>query len=304
MTNNITKVKYKGQEYEFNFDKTGDYPYIVCDCRRKYFRACKKCGENIFYGLKTDLIRRLSGNCMACRDFSGKNHPMFGRKHSELTKDKLRNYRKGTILSEETKQKIRLKMSGKNHPFFGKKHTKETKEKISKANSGENSACFGRTGELHPFFGKHHTESVKLRISESNSGKRTGIENPAKRKDVRTKIRTSHNKRRESLYCGQSSPNFNVDACNYMDMLNKTHGWNLVHAMNGGEFYIKDLGYWVDGYDKARNIVVEYDEPRHYKNGELKDSDVIRQNEIIAHLNCEFYRYDFSKKILIKITSN
>lgn len=39
--------------------------------------------------------------------------------------------------------------------------------------------------------------------------------------------------------------------------------------------------------------MVEYDEKRHYKaNGQLKEKDVRRMNEIINHLKCLFYRYD------------
>lgn len=301
---NMTNVKYNGKEYCVNFDRTMDYPYILCDSKRKYFRVCKKCRNFMFYGLKTDLIRRLEGNCMGCRDFSGEKHPMFGRKHTLGSKDKIRVARIGKKLTQETKDKIRLKVSGEKHPMYGKHHTEDTKKKISKANSGDNAPCMGRVGKLHPFFGKRHTEDTKKKISLANSGKRMGESNPTRREEVRDKIRLSHNKRREELYGGQSSPNFNVDACLYMEELNLKNGWNLTHAMNGGEHYIKELGYWVDGYDKSRNIVVEFDEPRHYKNGKLIEKDEFRHNKIISHLNCEFYRYNSSKKILVKITSN
>lgn len=304
MSINMTKIKYNEIEYYVNFDRTKNYPYILVDSKRKYFRRCKKCENFMFYGLKTDLIRRLNGNCMACRDFSGKKHPMYGKKHTVESKNKMRDIKIGKKLSNETKNKISLKNCGKNHPMYGKHHTEDTKKKISQSNSGDNAPCMGRSGTRHPFFGKHHTEDAKKKISGSNSGKRTGELNPAKRDEVRNKIRMSHNKRREQLYNGQSAPNFNIEACRYLDELNIKNGWNLIHAMNGGEYYIKELGYWVDGYDKDKNIVVEYDEPRHYKNGKLTEKDEARHKKIISHLNCEFYRYNYSKKILVKITSN
>lgn len=75
-----------------------------------------------------------------------------------------------------------------------------------------------------------------------------------------------------------------------MDEINVKNGWNLLHARNGGEQFI--CGYWLDGYDKIKNIVVEYDESFHYPYGKLREKDVIRQNRIIALLNCEFWRYD------------
>jgi very-short-patch-repair endonuclease len=59
--------------------------------------------------------------------------------------------------------------------------------------------------------------------------------------------------------------------------------------MNGGEHYLKDLGYWVDAYDKDKNVVIEYDEGQHNKK---KDADVRRMNEIKQKLGCKFLRYD------------
>jgi hypothetical protein len=91
---------------------------------------------------------------------------------------------------------------------------------------------------------------------------------------------------------GSIVPRYNYKACKFFDDLSKEHNWNLRHAENGGEFYIKDLGYFLDAYDKNRNIVVEYDEPQHYKNGVLIKKDKIRQEEIIDLLECKFYRYN------------
>lgn len=92
-------------------------------------------------------------------------------------------------------------------------------------------------------------------------------------------------------------PNYNPKACNFFDKLNKERGWNLQHALNGGE--AKILYYFVDAYDKNRNIVVEYDEHRHkYYN---KQKDEKRQKEIINHLNCDLYRYDEPNNLLLQI---
>lgn len=86
---------------------------------------------------------------------SGVNNPMYGRKHSEEAKLKIRNKRLGKssikghkksdehkrklrdanlgkIMSQETKDKIKAFMS-KNHPMRGIKHSDETKEKFRKA---------------------------------------------------------------------------------------------------------------------------------------------------------------------------
>lgn len=172
---------------------------------------------------------------------------------------------------------------GDHNPMFGKHHTEELKEEISKLNSGRKRTekqkleqSIRMTGEKHPLFGKHHSEESKQKIGMKN--------------------RLLQNKKRCYSY-----PRFNPIACKYFDELNKQNGWNLQHAMNGGEYYIKELGYWVDAYDKERNIIVEYDEPPHYtKRGQLKQKDVKRMLKIKEFLKCDFYRYNEKNKSLVK----
>ena len=68
--------------------------------------------------------------------------------------------------------------------------------------------------------------------------------------------------------------------------------------MNGGEFYIKELGYWVDGYDKDKNVVIEIDEKRHFDiNGNLHKKDIKRQDEIMDLLKCKFIRLKLQENI-------
>lgn len=52
-------------------------------------------------------------------DNHGENNPMFGRHHSDISKEKMR------------KQKIQSYL-GEGNPFYGKKHSLETKMKTSK----------------------------------------------------------------------------------------------------------------------------------------------------------------------------
>jgi len=84
------------------------------------------------------------------------------------------------------------------------------------------------------------------------------------------------------------SPMFNRRACEYFDKLNEELEWNGQHALNGGEIVL--AGYFVDFYDKTRNIVVEYDEPHHEKPS-VKSKDVRKQEDIIRSTDCQFFRY-------------
>jgi len=90
---------------------------------------------------------------------------------------------------------------------------------------------------------------------------------------------------------GQVCPNYNPLACKRIIEYGEEHGYNFQHAENGGEYHIKELGYWVDGYDKEKNVVIEIDEPAHFdKNGNLSKKDLERQKEIEDFLGCRFIR--------------
>ena len=60
----------------------------------------------------------------------------------------------------------------------------------------------------------------------------------------------------------------------------------------------------MDAYDKEKNIVLEYDEPKHYEdvdNNILTKHDLERQTQIIDHLHCEYWRYNEKTKVLWKV---
>lgn len=63
-------------------------------------------------------------------DYSGKNHPNYGKHLSEETKKKICEAHKGKKLSEETKKKLSEAHKGEKNHFYGKHHTEETKEKM------------------------------------------------------------------------------------------------------------------------------------------------------------------------------
>lgn len=104
----------------------------------------------------------------------------------------------------------------------------------------------------------------------------------------------------ENLKGKHTWANYNPTSCEYFDKLNLKNNWQLQHALNGGE--VKILNYFLDAYDKKRNIVIEYDESYHYdKYGNLKQKDVLRQQRIITHLGCKFFRYNEKIKELYEV---
>lgn len=142
----------------------------------------------------------------------------------------------------------------------GKTHSEETRKKLSNANKG-----------------KKLSEEIKKKISDGNRGKTHTHE-------AIQKMRVSTLTRLEKTI-GQISPRYNPEACKVIDEYGKLHGYNFQHAENGGEFYIKELGYWVDGYDKEKNVVIEYYEKHHDRQ---QDKDIQRQQEIVDFLKCKF----------------
>jgi len=118
-------------------------------------------------------------------------------------------------------------------------------------------------GKGNPFYGRKHTEETKR------------------------KIRLSSIKVLQERFGGGICPRFNPLACTRIDEYGKQHGYNFQHALNGGEHHIKELGYWVDGYDKEKNAVIEYYEKSHRRTKE-RARDEQRTKEIIDLLGCKF----------------
>ena len=154
------------------------------------------------------------------------------------------------------------------NPMQGKRHSEESKRKMSKNSKGKGLWSEERKKDwselmstsANPFYDKTHSREIVDRIMRR-----------------RRKIFEKHGK--------QFIPNFNPKACKAIDEYGKEHGFNFQHALNGGEFYIEGLGYWVDGYDKEKNVVVEYYEKGHKA---TMRQDKERMHKIEEHMNCKF----------------
>jgi hypothetical protein len=85
-------------------------------------------------------------------------------------------------------------------------------------------------------------------------------------------------------------PPYNRKACEYFNLMMQDSDFFIQHAMNFGEFHIKELGYFVDGYDAENNIVYEWDEKRHYEDNITIEKDLRRQSQIMEYLGCKFVR--------------
>ncbi len=80
---------------------------------------------------------------------------------------------------------------------------------------------------------------------------------------------------------GQIVPNYNLKSQEYFKKFDEEHNTSGRYALNGGEFQIKDLGYFPDYINFDLKLIIEWDEKHHYDcDGNLKKKDVQRQREI------------------------
>jgi hypothetical protein len=85
-------------------------------------------------------------------------------------------------------------------------------------------------------------------------------------------------------------PPHNPKACEIIEKYGEKHDYNFQHAENGGEYHIKELGYWVDGYDEKQNVIFEYYEKWHRRTCHRK-RDKKRRKEIISYMDYKFIEY-------------
>ena len=83
-----------------------------------------------------------------------KEHNAFkkGRRHSEETRKKMSEAKKGKYIGEK-------------HPMYGKHPSEETRKKMSEAKKGK------YIGEKHPVYGKHLSEVHKNKLSDAHKGR-------------------------------------------------------------------------------------------------------------------------------------
>lgn len=144
------------EQADFYYSNTGaKHAAWLCEC---------DCG-NLTTVVAGSLTSKNTQSCGCLLSESGKartgeNNPMWGKKHTEETKEKFksRNY-----------------LKGENHPSFGMKFSEETCKRMSDARKGigwteetratmMKSMCYG---EDHHRFGKSHPPELLKQISES-----------------------------------------------------------------------------------------------------------------------------------------
>lgn len=130
----------------------------------------------------------------------------------------------------------------------GRKHSDATLSKMR----GSGNGMYGvhRYDNLNPFYGKRHAEESRRRMRVAACLRVISLQRASNG-------RVNNVGKREGAYFSK---------------LEQDNGWNGVYfAKCGNQHFVDHVGYFVDYYEPFYNIVVEYDESRHYKNGMLKE---------------------------------
>lgn len=228
----------------------------------KWTRNCPKCQKLVEYKNKYTYLKSENNNkiCGYCSR----------QKTGIKNKDKSR--------TQGFKENLALKM--KDHPSL--KNNPQRNSKISKKLKGRDTSYI---------WGNYKKETIQC-LTCNNI-----VESQKHRSD-------SHhfcNKKCQKEYYFNNKiwkPKFNPKACSIIEEYGKMNGYNFQHALNGGEYRIKKLNYWVDGYDIEKNIVIEYNE-KHHIYPLQKEKDKIRRENIIKTLKCKFIIIYYNQNIEI-----
>lgn len=252
---------------------------------KEWKRSCPKCNNEIVYSNQYRLAYAIRDKtwCHKCWRFKRKNSTISNfSKDCPKCGDKV--YLKTKYSLQRSLETNAVCHSCADRGNNGRLQSKEEKER--------------RAIKLR---GQKRSIEIRKRISNSKRGKRNPRFNDHSFKSIehRRKIRLGCIKTlqtRLKLVGKIVSPAFNPDACNAIDEYGRRHEYAFQHALNGGEYYIEELGYWVDGYDKQKNVVVEFYEREHNRSAR-KIKDRRRQIEIIDFLKCKFIIIHENKEI-------
>jgi hypothetical protein len=277
----LKKCKFCGMEFE----SYGHFGKVFCskDCsnkskqNKKIIKKCDFCNIK-FESLTSKNQKFCSPKCY--HDFTvGKPNGQKGKIISKETKEKIKKTLTGYKHTEESKQKMSRASKGEKNGFWGKHHTIESGKKMSESRKGE------KNSNYHKIFSEETRNKMSINAKKQGLGQLNLGKNHSK--ESKRKMRLSAIKRIENTK-GQINPNYNIEACKFFDELNKKFNLIGLHAEHVGEVYISKLGYWVDYYEPFLNLVIEWNEERHYKNNKLKEREINRQEEIQDLLKCEF----------------
>jgi len=209
------------------------------------------------------------GESFVCKGNSNRKyingHAARNRKHSKDSIEKMKQAKLG-------------KKRGSYIEQYGEIKSEEIRKKQSISNKGKNKTqvevriCI----QCHQEYEVKITSKKKICSQQCYTDYKKGKPKPAFTKKHKQNMRIGAINRIKKNK-GQCLPNYNPKACKFFKSYDKKHNTSGLHAENGGEFYIKELGYYPDYINFEKKIIMEYDEKYHEKQ---KEKDLDRQKQI------------------------
>lgn len=110
------------------------------------------------------------------KNMSGENNPFYGKRHSEETREKMRNNH--ADISGKNHPNYGTSRYGKDNPNYGNRYSEETRRQIS-----ENHADM--SGEHNPMYGKKHSENTRIKMRNAKIGLYDRANGPRAKKIIR-----------------------------------------------------------------------------------------------------------------------
>jgi hypothetical protein len=208
-----------------------------------------------------------------------------GESHTEESRRKISEAKKGCVLSEETKAKMSAAKKGR-------KHSEETRQKIRELKIGKKRQPFSdehRQNLSESKTGKKHSEETLLKMREVKLGKKHSEEARRKMREAakgRKLSEETKSKMRESAFAyaakigGFICPRIGRNETQILDNLEHGLGVKITRQFKVG-------GYFIDGYIPEMDLAIEIDEKYHEIQSE---KDKQREDFIKAKLGCQFLR--------------
>lgn len=202
----------------------------------------------------------------------GRVSPNKGNKFSPETCQKISIGKTGIKNTEEQKKRKSEALKGRPNPMKGKKFTKKHCQNMSKSRKGKIRVL--KEIRICPTCNKEFKirKTIPKKYCCCKCVKRTKYSPESK-----LKMRIAKIKLIEQNY-GICYPTYNRTACEFFksfDEENNTKGQYALYG--GGEFQIKELGYFVDYINFEKKLIMEWDEKHHKYQ---KEKDLQRQQEI------------------------
>lgn len=167
----------------------------------------------------------------------------------------------------------------------------------SRGSSGEKNGNFGSSyyEVWIEKYGKDEADKMNAELGKvkSRPGKLNGNYKRKKRPEEIQRMRDSAIKRviEQGTYVS-----YNKSSISVIEEYGKKNGYSFIHAQNGGEYQVPNTTFFVDGYDKKNNVVIEFDEKYHQsEKQQIKDKQ--RQDMIGHTLKCKFIRIDENNNV-------